>query len=84
MHKKFLIIDMMRSMFRGCLFAHQTFIEPDLGCTAQKVYKGKLLVILLRYSKSQNKTKFKIKSACGRAISFTKMKKLKDDFKFLR
>ena len=42
------------------------------------------MVIFLRYSKSQNKTKFKIKSACRRTISFTKMKKLKDDFKFLR
>ena len=44
----------------------------------------KLLVILLRYSKSQNKNKFKIKSAYGRSISFTKMKKPKDDSKFFR
>lgn len=50
----------------------------------KRYIKVKLLVILLRYSKSQNKNKFKIKSACGRANSFTKMKKLKDDSKFFR
>jgi len=41
MHKKFAIIDMMKSMFRGCLFAHQTFIEHLLIFPA-RLCKGRI------------------------------------------
>lgn len=41
MHEKFVIIAMMRSMFRGCLFAHQTFIEHLLIFPA-RLWKGRI------------------------------------------